>query len=338
MLCMAGCHSSKPAGDMLLIPGGEFMMGSDAGYAFPNERPAHGVKVKPFLMDVHPVTNGEFARFASATGYVTVAERPVDWEELKKQVPPGTPKPPAEMLTPGSLVFHPTPGPVELRDMSSWWRWVNGASWRHPEGPRSNIIGREKHPVVHIAWEDANAYAVWAEKRLPTEAEWEFAAMGGSGGRRYPWGDEERPGGRFMLNRWTGQFPYRNDATDGFIGTSPVGSFPANGYGLYDMGGNVWNWCSDLYRADTYSDRVGGGKFCCDPTGPTTMEGETTIPGDPSPPMVPGAERRVTKGGSFLCHPDYCESYRPSARRGTPPDTGSSHVGFRCAKDLNPGG
>jgi formylglycine-generating enzyme required for sulfatase activity len=338
MLCMAGCHSSKPAGDMLLIPGGEFMMGSDAGYAFPNERPAHRVKVKPFLMDVHPVTNAEFARFARATGYVTVAERPVDWEELKKQVPPGTPKPPAEMLTPGSLVFHPTEGPVGLRDMSAWWRWVNGASWRHPEGPRSNIIGREKHPVVHIAWEDANAYAAWAEKRLPTEAEWEFAAMGGSGGRRYPWGDEERPGGRFMLNRWTGQFPYRNDATDGFIGTSPVGSFPANGYGLYDMGGNVWNWCSDLYRADTYSDRVGGGKFCCDPTGPTTMQGETTIPGDPSPPMVPGAERHVTKGGSFLCHPDYCESYRPSARRGTPPDTGSSHVGFRCAKNLNPGG
>jgi formylglycine-generating enzyme required for sulfatase activity len=314
------------------------MMGSDAGYAFPNERPAHRVKVKPFLMDVHPVTNAEFARFARATGYVTVAERPVDWEELKKQVPPGTPRPPAEMLTPGSLVFHPTEGPVGLRDMSAWWRWVNGASWRHPEGPRSNIIGREKHPVVHIAWEDANAYAAWAEKRLPTEAEWEFAAMGGSGGRRYPWGDEERPGGRFMLNRWTGQFPYRNDATDGFIGTSPVGSFPANGYGLYDMGGNVWNWCSDLYRADTYSDRVGGGKFCCDPTGPTTMQGETTIPGDPSPPMVPGAERRVTKGGSFLCHPDYCESYRPSARRGTPPDTGSSHVGFRCAKNLNPGG
>jgi formylglycine-generating enzyme required for sulfatase activity len=338
MLCMAGCHSSKPAGDMVLIPGGEFMMGSDAGYAFPNERPAHRVKVKPFFMDVHPVTNAEFARFARATGYVTVAERPVDWEELKKQVPPGTPKPPAETLDPGSLVFHPTEGPVGLRDMSAWWRWVNGGSWRHPEGPRSNIIGREKHPVVHIAWEDANAYAVWAEKRLPTEAEWEFAAMGGSGGRRYPWGDEERPGGRFMLNRWTGQFPYRNDATDGFIGTSPVGSFPANGYGLYDMGGNVWNWCSDLYRADTYSDRVGGGKFCCNPTGPTTMQGETTIPGDPSPPMVSGAERRVTKGGSFLCHPDYCESYRPSARRGTPPDTGSSHVGFRCAKDLNPGG
>lgn len=338
MLCMAGCHSSKLTGDMVLIPGGEFMMGSDAGYAFPNERPAHRVKVKPFLMDVHPVTNTEFTRFVKATGYVTVAERPVDWEELKKQVPPGTPKPPTEMLAPGSLVFHQTDGPVDLRGMAAWWKWINGASWRHPEGPQSNISGRENHPVVHIAWEDANAYAAWAGKRLPTEAEWEFAAIGGGGGKRYPWGDEERPGGRFMLNRWTGQFPYHNDASDGFVGTSPVGSFPANGYGLYDMGGNAWNWCSDLYRADTYSKQAESSRVCCDPTGPKTTQGETVIPGDPSPPMVPGAERRVTKGGSFLCHPDYCESYRPSARRGTPPDTGSSHVGFRCAKDLTPAG
>jgi formylglycine-generating enzyme required for sulfatase activity len=234
------------------------------------------------------------------------------------------------------LVFQPTKGPVDLRDLSAWWRWTHGASWSHPEGPGSSIAGRENHPVVHIAWEDANAYAAWAGKRLPTEAEWEFAAVGGKEGQRYAWGNEERPGGRFMLNRWTGQFPYLNESSDGFAGTSPVGSFPANGYGLYDMGGNVWNWCSDIYRADAFAERSQSGEICCDPVGPKTTQGEKVIPGDPSPPTVPGVERRVTKGGSFLCHPDYCESYRPSARRGTPPDTGSSHVGFRCAKDTAP--
>jgi formylglycine-generating enzyme required for sulfatase activity len=240
------------------------------------------------------------------------------------------------VLAPGSLVFQPTKGPVDLRDLSAWWRWTHGASWSHPEGPGSSIAGRENHPVVHIAWEDANAYAAWAGKRLPTEAEWEFAAVGGKEGQRYAWGNEERPGGRFMLNRWTGQFPYLNESSDGFAGTSPVGSFPPNGYGLYDMGGNVWNWCSDIYRADAFSERSQSGEICCDPAGPKTTQGEKVIPGDPSPPTVPGVERRVTKGGSFLCHPDYCESYRPSARRGTPPDTGSSHVGFRCAKDTAP--
>lgn len=321
---------------MVLIPGGEFLMGSDAEYAFPNERPAHRVKVKPFFVDIHPVTNTEFSKFVKATGYVTIAERAVDWEEIRKQVPPGTPKPPADVLAPGSLVFQPTKGPVDLRDMTTWWRWTHGASWSHPEGPGSSIVGRENHPVVHIAWADANAYAAWAGKRLPTEAEWEFAATGGNEGHRYAWGNEERPGGRFMLNRWTGQFPYRNDASDGFAGTSPVGSFPANGYGLYDMGGNVWNWCSDIYRADAFAERSQSCEICCDPAGPRTTQGEKVIPGDPSPPTVPGAERRVIKGGSFLCHPDYCESYRPSARRGTPPDTGSSHVGFRCAKDATP--
>jgi sulfatase modifying factor 1 len=335
-LTLAACGSPKPTDNMALIPGGEFTMGSDSEQAFPNESPAHRVTVAPFFLDVNPVTNADFAKFVQATGYVTVAERPVDWEEMKKQVPPGTPKPPDEVLAPGSLVFQPTDGPVDLRDMSQWWVWTTGASWRQPEGPGSSIKGRENHPVVQVSFEDAQAYAQWAGKRLPTEAEWEFAARGGLENKRYAWGDEENPDGRFMVNRWTGTFPYHNDAADGFPGTSPVGSFPPNGYGLYDMGGNVWNWCSDLYRADTFAARAGDEAACCDPRGPLTAAGETFVPGDPSPPTVPGAERRVTKGGSFLCHPSYCESYRPSARRGTPPDTGSSHVGFRCAKDAPP--
>ena len=320
---------------MVLIPGGEFTMGSDADYAYANEKPAHRVKVAPFWIEAKPVSNADFARFVEATGYKTMAERPVDWEELKKQVPPGTPQPPEEMLAPGSLTFRPTAGPVDLRDMSQWWVWTPAASWRQPEGPGSTIAGREDHPVVQVAFEDAQAYAEWAGKRLPTEAEWEFAARGGLEGKRYAWGDEERPYGRIMANRWTGDFPYRNDKEDGFARTAPVGSFPANGYGLFDMGGNVWNWCSDLYRADTFAARAGEDKVCCDPRGPLITESETMIPGDPSPPSVPGAERRVTKGGSFLCNPSYCESYRPSARRGTPPDTGSSHVGFRCAMDAD---
>ena len=318
---------------MVLIPGGEFIMGSERPEAFPNEKPPHHVRVAPFFLDAHPVTNDEFEKFIKATGYKTLAERPVDWEELKKQLPPGTPRPPAATLQPGSVVFHPTGGPVDLRDMSQWWAWTGGASWKHPEGPESSIDGRRNHPVVHVAWEDAQAYCKWIGKRLPTEAEWEFAARGGLKGKRYAWGDEELPGGKFCLNRWTGDFPYFNDQKDGFIGTSPVGSYPANGYGLYDMGGNVWNWCSDIYRADTFASRAKESPICCDPKGPLSTHEEIPIDGDPSPPMVPGAERRVTKGGSFLCHPDYCESYRPSARRGTTPDTATSHIGFRCAMD-----
>ena len=332
LLVGCGPNSQAPQG-MILIPGGEFNMGSEANFAFPNEKPVHRVQVAPFFLDVHPVTNAEFAKFVEATGYQTVAERAVVWEEMKKQVPPGTPKPPEDVLQPGSLVFRPTSGPVDLRDMSQWWIWTTGASWKHPEGEGSSIKGRENHPVVQIAWEDAQAYAKWAGKRLPTEAEWEFAARGGHEGRRYAWGDLDRPDGKIMLNRWTGDFPYRNDAQDGFAGTSPVGSFPPNDYGLFDMGGNVWNWCSDLYRADTFAARADGNAVCCDPKGPASAEGEKPMPDDPSPPTVPGAERRVTKGGSFLCHPSYCESYRPAARRGTSPDTGSSHVGFRCAMD-----
>lgn len=336
LVALAGCKPvPQTSTGMVFIPGGEFTMGSDSEESFINERPAHSVTVSPFFMDQSPVTNAEFAKFVAATGYQTIAERAVDWQELKKQVPPGTPKPPDEMLAPGSLVFRPTTGPVDLRDMSQWWIWTPGASWRHPEGPGSTIDGREDHPVVHMAFADAQAYAKWAGKRLPTEAEWEFAARGSLENARHPWGNEESPQGKMMLNRWTGRFPYLNDKSDGFVGTSPVATYPPNGYGLYDMAGNVWNWCSDIYRADTFARRAGDSPSCCDPRGPLTVENETMVPGDPSPPSVPGAERRVTKGGSFLCHPSYCESYRPSARRGTPPDTGTSHIGFRCVKDVN---
>lgn len=322
---------------MVRIPAGEFTMGSEAGYALPNEAPSRRVKISEFLIDKNPVTNDDFAKFVEATGYVTVAERPVDWEEMKKQVPPGTPKPPEETLRPGSLVFRPTEGPVPLNNMGYWWAWTTGANWRHPEGPGSDLEGRGQHPVVQVAWEDAVAYAKWAGKRLPTEAEWEYAARGGLEDKRYAWGDEEMRDGKHHVNRWSGKFPYLNDKADGFAGTSPVESFPPNGYGLYDMGGNVWNWCSDIYHASSHSEQSKPGTVCSDPQGPTSAQESRPLRGDPSPPDVPGALRRVTKGGSFLCSPSYCESYRPSARRGTPPDTGSSHVGFRCVKSPEPG-
>ena len=329
---IAEAGSSPPPG-MAFIPGGEFLMGSDQAYAYPNERPAHRVRVDSFYIDIYPVTNARFQEFVKDTGYLTVAERALDWEEIRTQVPPGTPRPPPEALAPGSLVFRPTEGPVDLRHMGQWWEWTVGASWRHPEGPGSSISNRMDHPVVHVAWEDAAAFAEWADQRLPTEAEWEFAARGGLEGTRFAWGDQEQPDGIIMANRWQGNFPYHNTKADGFARTSPVGSFPANGYGLYDMAGNVWNWCADLYHGAAFVDRATGDGVCCNPTGPTTDQPERFLRGDPSPPTVPGAKRRVIKGGSFLCHPDYCESYRPAARRGTSPDTGTSHIGFRLVKD-----
>ena len=262
---LTGCGPSDqgPAG-MVLIPGGEFNMGSEANFAFPNEKPVHRVQVAPFFLDVHPVTNAEFAKFVEATGYQTVAERAVVWEEMKKQVPPGTPKPPDEVLQPGSLVFRQTPGPVDLRDMSQWWVWTTGASWKHPNGPVSSNKGRENHPVVQVAWEDAQAYAKWAGKRLPTEAEWEFAARGGLADKPYVWGDEERPQGKIMCNHWQGKFPATDTGADGFKSVAPVKSFPPNGYGLYDMAGNVWEWVMDNYNATrTYHTLRGGAwDFC----------------------------------------------------------------------------
>jgi formylglycine-generating enzyme required for sulfatase activity len=315
----AAAGRDAPPG-MRWIAGGEFTMGSEAEGANPNEAPTHRVRVDGFWIDETAVTNAEFARFVEATGWVTIAERPVDWEAMKATVPPGTPKPPPEMLEPGSLVFTPTQGEVSLSDLSNWWRWQSGASWRHPEGPGSTIVGRESHPVVQVAWDDAVAYTAWAKKRLPTEAEWEVAARGGLENKRYAWGDEFRPGGKSMANTYTGKFPVRDTAEDGFAGTAPVRSFPANAYGLYDMGGNVWNWCSDWFRSDAHA--LAAPEGCCqNPPGPRDSW-------DATDPLAP---KRVIKGGSFLCNPSYCESYRPSARRGTPPDTGSSHVGFRCA-------
>jgi len=241
----------------------------------------------------------QFRAFVDATGYLTTAQKPVDWEELKKQVPPGTLKPADELLKPGSLVFTPPNHAVNLRDLGNWWKWTVGADWQHPQGPGSSIADKQDHPVVQVSFEDALTYAKWAGKRLPTEAEWEYAARGGAKtNTRFHWGDEFQPGGKFMVNTFTGVFPHKNTAADGFAGTSPVRSFPANGYRLFDMAGNVWNWTADAYRD--------------------------------VPDARPDDFRRVIKGGSFLCHVNYCESYRPTARRGTPYDTGSGHVGFRC--------
>jgi formylglycine-generating enzyme required for sulfatase activity len=310
--------STAPAG-MAWVPGGEFTMGTDDPSAAPAERPAHRVRVDGFWIDVSEVTNAEFRRFVVATGYVTTAERPVDWEQLKAESPPGTPKPPDEKLAPGSLVFILPDGPVSLDDHTAWWRWVPGACWTHPEGPGSTIDGRDDHPVVQVSWDDATAYARWAGKRLPTEAEWELAARGGLEGRKYAWGDELQPGDRPLANTWQGHFPERNTRADGHDRTAPVRSYPPNGFGLHDMIGNVWEWCSDWYRPDAYR-LVPPGVVTANPTGPDAAF-------DPAEPYQP---RRVTRGGSFLCSPNYCSNYRPSARRGTAPDSGMSHLGFRC--------
>lgn len=324
LLCAPVIANDAPAG-MVFIAGGEFTMGSELPGSRANERPTHKVRVDGFWLDVHDVTNAEFRTFVEATGYKTIAERPIDWEQMKSQVAPGTPKPPDDMLQPGSLVFTPPTGDVDLRDMSAWWQWVPGASWQHPEGPKSAIDARDDHPVVQVSWDDAVAYAKWAGKRLPTEAEWEFAARGGLDGKRFAWGDDFKPAGKFMANTWTGKFPSLNTKEDGFDHTSPVKSFPPNGYGLYDMGGNVWNWVSDFYRADAH-ELMASETSCHNPQGPTSGW---------NPGHHDEAIQHVTKGGSFLCHVDYCESYRPSARRGTPRDTGMSHIGFRCAKSAS---
>lgn len=304
---------------MIWIAGGEFTMGSDEPISRRNERPPHRVSVDGFWMDETPVTNEQFAAFVDATGYTTVAEVAPTWEELKQQFPPGTPKPDDSVFVAGSMVFTGSTAPVDLRNMDNFWTWMPGANWHHPTGPSSDLTGLAQHPVVHVCWDDAVAYAQWAGKRLPTEAEWEFASRGGSDQTTYFWGNDFAPDGQFMANTWTGNFPYKNTEQDGYAAIAPVRSFPANGYGLYGMAGNVWNWCQDRYRPDTFLERANTA-LTHNPQGPEAL-------------MPDGTSRhveRVTKGGSFLCHPDYCASYRPSARRGLPSDTGMSHVGFRC--------
>jgi formylglycine-generating enzyme required for sulfatase activity len=300
--------------DMVWIPGGEFQMGSDRHY--PEERPVHRVVVDGFWMDRHPVTNAEFERFVAATGYVTFAERPPHPADYPGALP--------EMLYPGSLVFVKPPGPVDRSQIGNWWQLVRGADWRHPRGPSSSLDGLEQHPVVHVCYSDALEYARWAGKELPTEAEWECAARGGLDGATYAWGEEFMPEGRPMANTWQGEFPWHNRVEDGYEGTSPVGVFPPNGYGLYDVIGNVWEWTTDWYLSSHPSEAL---KSCCTPRNP--RGGAEVDSYDPAQPEI-RIPRKVIKGGSHLCAPNYCRRYRPAARFPEPIDTSACHLGFRC--------
>jgi formylglycine-generating enzyme required for sulfatase activity len=277
-------------------------------------RPYHQVEVDGFWMDARPVTNAEFEEFVQATGYVTVAER--------TPTPADVPGAAVEFLVPGSLVFTPPDRPVPLNDYRHWWRYVKGAQWRHPEGPGSDLSGRVNHPVVHVAYEDALAYCRWVGKRLPTEAEFEFAARGGLDRQKYPWGNELRPNGKWMANIWQGRFPVENTRADGYHATAPVASFPANAYGLHDVSGNVWQWCADWYRHDLYATLAAQPRPVRNPQGPNNSVD----------PNEPGVAKRVIRGGSYLCSDQYCTAYEVGARGKVSPDTGSTHVGFRCVK------
>jgi sulfatase modifying factor 1 len=307
---------------MVWIPGGEFSMGSDDPRGFlcggpdsmGDARPIHRVYVDGFWMDTTEVTNAQFQKFVKTTGYVTIAERKPTKEEF--------PTAPPENLVAGSTVFTPTLQAVPLNDHFQWWRYQKGASWRHPEGPESDLKGREKYPVVHIAYDDALAYAKWAGKRLPTEAEFEFAARGGLSGKVYAWGDELRPNGKWMANTFQGQFPVKDSGEDGFTGPAPVAQFPPNGYGLYDMAGNVWEWVSDWYRPDSFARLAAQGGVARNPQGPDT----------PFDPAEPGEKKHVHRGGSFLCTDQYCTRYMVGTRGKGESSTGSNHLGFRCVK------
>ena len=314
-------HGAAPPG-MVWVPGGEFSMGSKGATpgvctmsgGMPDAQPIHRVYVDGFWMDRTDVTNEEFARFIQATGYITSAE--------KKPAAQDFPGVPLENLVAGSLVFTPVSHPVPLDDVTGWWKYQKGANWRHPEGPGSTIRGKGKYPVVQVAFEDAVAYAKWAGKRLPTEAEWEFAARGGLTGKLYAWGDRMQPGGKWMANTWQGVFPVHDAGSDGFAGISPAAQFPANGYGLYDMSGNVWQWCADWYRADYYEKLAGPGGVTRNPRGPDSSL-------DPEEPAIP---KRVQRGGSFLCTSEYCSRYLVGSRGKGDPSSPADHIGFRCVK------
>jgi formylglycine-generating enzyme len=304
--------TAAPPG-MVWIPGGTFWMGCE-NCGMPDALPAHLVEVTGFWMDRTPVTNAEFERFVQATSYVTVAERPLDPKDF-----PGVPR---EKLVPGSAIFVPTSTPVPLDNPLQWWRYTPGANWTHPAGPGSTLTGLADHPVVHVTFEDAVMYAQWAGKRLPTEAEFEFAARGGLDRQRYPWGDDMNPGGKAAANTWQGRFPAKDEGRDGYLGTSPVTAFPPNGFSLYDMGGNVWQWCADWYRPDAYAARAQPETVARDPKGPS----------DSFDPQEPGAATRVTRGGSYLCTDQYCARYLVGSRGKSELSSGASNLGFRLVQ------
>ena len=309
--------------NMVLIPGGEYLMGSDKSESYTNEKPVHRVVVSSFFMDKYEVTNQQFLQFVNETGYTTTAEKKINWDEMMSQLRPGTSRPPDSLLEPGSLIFKASSYPIPLNDESSWWEWEKGASWKHPSGKNSSINEIMDHPVVHISWDDAVAYAQWAGKRLPTEAEWEWAARGKKTDAIYPWGNESINETPMKANFWQGHFPYKNTKQDGYHLTAPVGSFISNEYGLFDMSGNVWEWCSDFYHINSYSyDKEKG--ICINPKGPKTSY-------DPSEPF---AIKKILRGGSFLCNDSYCSGYRVSRRMSSSKDTGLMHTGFRCVKDI----
>jgi formylglycine-generating enzyme required for sulfatase activity len=308
---------------MLPIPGGEFAMGDATGDGMAWERPVHTVRVDPFFLDAFEVTNAEFQAFVASTGHKTTAEKPAEIADIMRQLPPGTPPPSPDKLRPSSMVFRKTKGPAQLNvpgDWSQWWEYVAGADWRHPSGPEDSIKGKEYLPVVQVSWDDAAAYCKWAGRRLPSEAEWERAARGGRDRGRFTWGDEPFDTASPQANIWQGKFPYLDTAEDGYDGIAPVGRFPANAYGLHDMAGNVWEWCADWYRADTYATLAANG-VAVNPRGPDASL-------DPDEPHAP---KRVIRGGSYLCTTTYCASFRPSARMKTSPDSATNHQGFRCA-------
>jgi len=306
---------------MVLIPGGTFKMGSDSANGLNDEFPKHKVKIDPFWMDITEVTNAQFKIFVNSTGYITTAEKEINWDEIKKTLPSGTPKPNDSLLVPSSLLFHYTNGPVDLRDYSQWWRWSSGANWRNPWGKGSDIEGKEDFPVVHVSWNDAQAYCKWAGKRLPSEAEWEYASRGGIDYSVYSWGNQKINSGISKANSWEGEFPYKNSLKDKFEFLANVKNYSPNGYGLYDIAGNVWEWCSDWYSHDYY--QLFENTIADNPQGPNKSF-------DPNEPYMP---KKVMRGGSFLCNETYCSGYRNAMRMKTSPDTSSIHAGFRAVVD-----